>query len=314
MPPEDARCGFCAIIGPTNAGKSTLLNRLAGSKLAIVSHKVQTTRSRIRAIVIEGRAQIVFVDTPGIFRARRKLDEAMVEDAWAGAAEADARLLVVDARRGLDQDARSMLAVLAARDVRTDLVLNKIDLMNPEQLLSLSAEFNAAFPFGATFMVSATSGSGVADLRSHVAALMPEGPWLYPEDQLADAPLRFLAAEITREALYERLHQELPYESTVESEAWHEKPDGSVRIEQVIFVAREGQKKIVLGKAGQTIKGIGAAARGQLEDVLERRVHLFLFVKVRPNWDQDPERLRAIGLDPKNARKAVKRWNGAKRA
>jgi GTP-binding protein Era len=312
--PEETRCGFCAIIGPTNAGKSTLLNGLAGSKIAIVSHKVQTTRSRIRAIVVEGRSQIIFIDTPGIFRARRKLDEAMVEDAWAGAAEADARLLVVDARKGLDEDARSMITVLAERGVRTDLVLNKIDLMKREQLLSLSADFNAAFPFGATFMVSATSGSGVADLRRHVAALMPEGPWLYPEDQLADAPLRFLASEITREALYERLHQELPYESTVETEGWQERPDGSVRIEQVIFVARDGQKKIVLGKAGQTIKAIGAAARAQLEGVLERRVHLFLFVKVRPNWDEDPERLRAIGLDPNSARKAIERWSGAKRA
>jgi GTP-binding protein Era len=198
--------------------------------------------------------------------------------------------------------------------VRTDLVLNKIDLMKREQLLSLSADFNAAFPFGATFMVSAASGSGVADLRRHVAALMPEGPWLYPEDQLADAPLRFLASEITREALYERLHQELPYESTVETEGWQERPHGSVRIEQVIFVARDGQKKIVLGKAGQTIKAIGGAARAQLEGVLERRVHLFLFVKVRPNWDEDPERLRAIGLDPNSARKAIERWSGAKRA
>jgi GTP-binding protein Era len=308
------RCGFCAIIGPTNAGKSTLLNQLAGSKLAIVSHKVQTTRSRIRAIVIEGRSQVIFVDTPGIFRPRRMLDEAMVEDAWAGAAEADARMLVVDARKGLDEDVRSIAAGLAEANAEAILILNKVDLVKRENLLSLSAEFNAAFPFIATFMVSALSGSGVVDLRKHVAGVMPEGPWLYPEEQIADVPLRFLASEITREALYERLHQELPYESTVETETWDERSDGSVRIEQVIFVARDGQKKIVLGKGGQTIKSLGAAARLQLEDILERRVHLFLFVKVRPDWAEDPERLRLMGLDHKGTRKGSQRWSGAKKA
>jgi len=309
---DETRCGFCAIIGPTNAGKSTLLNQLAGTKLAIVSHKVQTTRSRIRAIVIEGGSQIIFVDTPGIFEPRRKLDEAMVEDAWAGAAEADARMLVVDARKGLDKDARSIVNELARARVFVILVFNKIDLTKRDSLLSLSAEFNAAFPFSATFMVSALSGSGIGDLRKYVAGLMPAGPWLYPEDQIADAPLRFLAAEITRETLFERLHQELPYESTVETEKWEERPDGSVRIEQVIFVTREGQKKIVLGKGGQTIKALGGAARMQLEAMLERRVHLFLFVKVRSNWAEDPERLRLMGLGA--SRKGSRAWSGVKKA
>jgi GTP-binding protein Era len=310
----ETRCGFCAIIGPTNAGKSTLLNQLAGSKLAIVSHKVQTTRSRIRAIVIEGESQVIFVDTPGIFRPRRRLDEAMVEEAWTGAAEADARMLVVDVRKGLDEDARAIIDELSGGGVAAILVLNKVDVVKRETLLSLSAEYNAAFPFAATFMVSALAGSGIGDLRRHIADMMPLGPWLYPEDQIADVPLRFLAAEITREALYERLHQELPYESTVETEKWEERSDGSVRIEQVIFVARDGQKKIVLGKGGQTIKALGAAARAQLENMLERRVHLFLFVKVRSNWAEDPERLRLMGLDPKGARKGSQRWSGAKKA
>jgi GTP-binding protein Era len=310
---EETPCGFCAIIGPTNAGKSTLLNQLAGSKLAIVSRKVQTTRSRVRAIVIDEKNQIVFVDTPGIFTPRRKLDEAMVEDAWAGAAEADARLLIVDARKGFDEDSRSIVAELAKANATAILVLNKVDIVKREALLFVSAEFNAAFPFGATFMVSGLTGSGVGDLRRYIAGLMPRGPWLYPEDQIGDVPLRFLAAEITREALYDRLHQELPYESTVETERWEERADGSVRIEQLIFVAREGQKKIVLGKSGQTIKALGAAARVELERVLERRVHLFLFVKVRPNWAEDPERLRLMGLDPKGAGKAAQRWSGGKK-
>jgi GTP-binding protein Era len=311
---EETRCGFCAIIGPTNAGKSTLLNQLAGSKLAIVSHKVQTTRSRVRAIIIEDRSQIIFVDTPGIFTPRRKLDEAMVEDAWAGAAEADACMLIIDSRKGLDSDARVIIEELARIGTSAILVLNKIDVIKRQSLLSLSTEFNAAFPFSATYMVSALSGSGVADLRRHIATAMPKGPWLYPEDQMADVPLRFIAAEITREAIYERLHQELPYESTVETEQWEERADGSVRIGQVIFVAREGQKKIVLGKGGQTIKALGAAARGELEKAFERRVHLFLFVKVRPKWDEDPERLRQMGLEPKGARGALQRWSGAKKA
>jgi GTPase len=223
-------------------------------------------------------------------------------------------MLVVDARKGLDEDVHTIIAGLAAANATAMLVLNKVDLVKREGLLALSAEFNAALPFAATFMVSALSGSGVADLRKEVAGLMPRGPWLYPEEQIADVPLRFLAAEITREALYERLHQELPYESTVETEKWDERPDGSVRIEQVIFVARDGQKKIVLGKGGQTIKALGAAARHQMEEIFERRVHLFLFVKVRPNWTEDPERLRIMGLDRPGARKGSKRWSGAKRA
>lgn len=314
MTAEETRCGFCAIIGPTNAGKSTLVNQLAGSKVAIVSHKVQTTRSRIRAIVIEGTSQIVFVDTPGIFKPRRKLDEAMVEAAWAGAAEADARMLVVDARKGLNDDFRAIIPELGTLGAAAILVINKIDLLKRENLLALSGEFNADQPFAATFMVSALTGSGIADLRRHVAGLMPRGPWLYPEDQIADLPLRFLAAEITREALYERLHQELPYESTVETEKWEERGDGSVRIEQVIFVARDGQKKIALGKGGQAIKAIGAAARAELEKLLERRVHLFLFVKVRPNWAEDPERLRLMGLEPRRTGTRSQGWSGARKA
>ena len=289
------RCGFCAIIGAPNAGKSTLLNALAGAKVSIVSHKVQTTRARIRAIVIEGQSQIVFVDTPGIFKPRRKLDEAMVEGAWAGAAEADAVILLADARQA-PAELSELIGALPQlkRDVR--LALNKIDLVKRDRLLEISASCNAAYPFKATYMISALTGSGLAGLKRDVAALMPEGPWLYPEDQIADMPLRFLAAEITREKVYDRLHEELPYASTVETEKWEERKDGSVRIDQVIYVEREGQRKIVLGKAGQTIKALGTAARMELEKTLERRVHLFLFVKVRENWTKDPERLRMMGL------------------
>jgi GTP-binding protein Era len=289
------RCGFCAIIGAPNAGKSTLLNALAGTKVSIVSHKVQTTRARIRAIVIEGASQIVFVDTPGIFKPRRKLDEAMVEGAWAGAAEADAVILLADARQAPTEIGELIGALpQLKRDIR--LALNKIDLVKRDRLLEISAAYNAAFPFKATYMISALTGSGIADLKRDIAALMPEGPWLYPEDQIADMPLRFLAAEITREKVYDRLHEELPYASTVETEKWEERKDGSVRIDQVIYVEREGQRKIVLGKAGQTIKALGTAARTELEKALERRVHLFLFVKVRENWTKDPERLRMMGL------------------
>ncbi len=314
MTESESRCGFCAIIGPTNAGKSTLLNQFAGSKVAIVSHKVQTTRARIRAIAIEGRSQIIFVDTPGIFEPRRSLDEAMVEAAWSGAAEADTRMLVVDARKGFDSEVRSIIESVGRSEADCTLVLNKIDVVDRARLLQLAAELNGAFAFSATFMVSATSGSGVGDLKRHVAALMPVGPWLYPEDQVADMPLRFLASEITRECLYERLHQELPYESTVETESWEERSDGSVKIDQVIFVARDGQKKIVLGKGGQTIKSLGAAARERLTEILERRVHLFLFVKVRADWATDPERLRLMGLNPVGSRKEPRKWSGGKRA
>jgi GTPase len=295
---EPTRCGFAAIIGAPNAGKSTLINTLAGYKVAIVSHKVQTTRSRIRAIVIEGRSQIIFVDTPGIFEPRRRLDEAMVQAAWSGASDADVILCIVDSRAGLTQDVDRMLNKLAEDRLRAVLVLNKIDLVKRETLLDLSAKLNATFPFIETFMVSAASGDGVDRLKRQLAQMMPEGPWLYPEDQIADVPMRLLASEITREKIYERLHQELPYASTVETESWEEREDGSVRIDQVIFVERESQRKIVLGKGGQMIKEIGKRARDELGQLLERRVHLFLFVKVRENWASDPERLRAMGLEP----------------
>jgi GTP-binding protein Era len=293
---EQTRCGFCAIIGAPNAGKSTLVNALAGTKISIVSHKVQTTRSRLRAIVLSGASQIIFVDTPGIFKPKRRLDEAMVEGAWSGAVEADAVILLTDVRRGLDDEVLAIIEGLKKSGTKALLALNKIDLVKAESLLDLSRKFNEAFPFGETFMISALNGSGVAKLRESVATLMPEGPWLYAEDQIADVPLRFLAAETTREKLYERLHEELPYASTVETETWEERKDGSVRIGQVIYVERESQRKIVLGKGGQTIKALGQAARLDLEKAFERRVHLFLFVKVRENWAKDPERLRMMGL------------------
>jgi GTPase len=291
-----SRCGFVAIIGAPNAGKSTLLNQLVGSKLAIVTQKVQTTRTRLRGIVIEGTSQIIFVDTPGIFPPRRRLDEAMVEAAWAGAAEADAVILLVDCRFGLDDQAELVIAGLDKAKVKPLLALNKIDLVRRETLLETVRTFNARWPFAATFLISASNGDGVADLKSHVASLMPPGPWLYPEDQIADVPLRLLAAEITREKIFLRLHEELPYASTVETESWKERKDGSVRVDQVIYVEREGQRKIVLGKSGQTIKSIGQAARTEIAELIGQPVHLFLFVKVRSDWSSDPERLRVMGL------------------
>ncbi len=296
MTESPTRCGFCAIIGAPNAGKSTLVNMLAGAKISIVSHKVQTTRSRLRAIVILDQSQIIFVDTPGIFKPKRALDEAMVEGAWTGAGEADAAILLADVRRGLSDDVLAIIEGLKKNRISAFLALNKIDLVKPEQLLELSRKLNEAFAFRETFMISALTGNGVDRLREKIAALMPEGPWLYAEDQIADVPLRFLAAETTREKLFERLHEELPYASTVETEKWEERKDGSVRLDQVIYVERESQRKIVLGKGGQTIKALGQAARLELEKAFERRVHLFLFVKVRENWAQDPERLRAMGL------------------
>ncbi len=291
------RCGFCAIIGAPNAGKSTLVNQLTGAKVAIVSHKVQTTRARLRAIVMEGRSQIILVDTPGIFAPRRKLDTAMVKNAWSGAGEADAVVVLVDGRTGLSEDVKRIFDGLSAAQAKAILVINKIDLIKRETLLATSAAFNAAFSFEATFMVSALNGSGTADLRKYLAERMPEGPWLYPEDQVADVQLRFMASEITREKLYNRLHDELPYQSTVETEGWEERKDGSVKIDQVIYVARDSQKAIVLGKGGQTVKILGQQAREDMEKSFERRVHLFLFVKVRENWAEDPERLRMMGLD-----------------
>lgn len=291
------RCGFCAIIGAPNAGKSTLVNQLTGSKVSIVSHKVQTTRARIRAIAIEGNAQIVLVDTPGIFKPKRTLDRAMVDIAWGGAGDADAVILLVDGRPGLTEEAKAIIAQLAATKTKALLVINKIDLMSRERLLEVAAEYNAAYGFDQTFMVSALTGSGTQDLLKAIAARMPESPWLYPEDQVADVQLRFMAAEMTREKIYERLHEELPYASTVETEGWEERKDGSVKIDQVIYVQRDSQKAIVLGKGGQTVKLINQLARAEMEKYFERKVHLFLFVKVRENWAEDKERLRNMGLD-----------------
>jgi GTPase len=292
------RCGFVAIIGATNAGKSTLINQLAGYKVAIVSQKVQTTRARIRAIVVEGRSQIIFVDTPGIFQPRRKLDVAMVEAAWSGAREADVVMLVVDARAGITEAVETIVKTLGEAKTPAVLVLNKIDLVKREALLDMAARLNERHRFAETFMVSALKRDGTDRLKQTLARMMPESPWLYPEDQIADVPMRLIAAEVTREKIYDRLHQELPYQSTVETENWLERADGSVRIDQVIFVERENQRKIVLGKGGQAIKEIGRLAREELQAMLERKVHLFLFVKVRENWASDPERLRAMGLEP----------------
>ncbi len=291
------RAGFCAIIGAPNAGKSTLVNQLTGAKVAIVSHKVQTTRARLRAIVMEGQSQIVLVDTPGIFTPRRKLDTAMVKNAWSGASDADAVVVLVDGRTGLTDDVKRIFDGLQTAGTQAALAINKIDLVPRERLLEISATFNGGFPFTETFMISALKGSGTADLKKYLAAKMPEGPWLYPEDQVADVQLRFMASEITREKLYNRLHDELPYASTVETEGWEERKDGSVKIDQVIYVERDSQKAIVLGKGGQTIKILGQQAREDMEKHMERRVHLFLFVKVRENWAEDPERLRMMGLD-----------------
>ena len=290
-------CGFAAIIGAPNAGKSTLINQMTGAKVSIVSRKVQTTRARIRAIAMEGEAQIILVDTPGIFAPKRKLDEAMVAAAWGGAADADEVLFITDARQGLTDEAETILGGIERAGLNPVLILNKIDLLPREKLLEISAAFNARFPFKATFMVSALDGSGVVGLMGWLAKHLPEGPWLYPEDQIADFPMRQLAAEITREQIYDRLHEELPYASTVETEKWEERKDGSVKIDQVIFVERDGQKAIVLGKGGAQIKELGERARAEMERLFERRVHLLLFVKVRENWASDPERFRAIGLD-----------------
>ena len=291
------RCGFVALIGAPNAGKSTLLNALVGAKISIVTPKVQTTRALIRGIAIEGAAQLIFVDTPGIFAPRRRLDRAMVGSAWGSAKEADLVALLIDAAKGVQEDDETILRGLA--DVRAPkvLVLNKVDLVGKPKLLALTQTLNERATFAATFMISARSGDGVTDLKSFLAAHVPPGPWLYPEDQISDAPMRHLAAEITREKLYLRLHQELPYQSTVETEAWTELKDGAVRIEQTIYVERESQRKIVLGKGGQTIKAIGAAARADIAAAIERPVHLFLFVKVREGWGDDPERYREMGLE-----------------
>jgi GTP-binding protein Era len=295
MPPT--RCGYVALIGAPNSGKSTLLNRLVGRKLAIVTPKAQTTRNRLLAIAIEGPAQIVFVDTPGIFAPRRRLDRAMVAAAWSGAEDADEALLLVDAFRGVDRDTRRILDRLAGRSRRSILALNKIDLVPRESLLGLTDILSREGLFDPIFMISGLKGDGVEDVKRHLAASLPQGPWLFPEDQLSDAPERLIAAEVTREQVFLQLHDELPYASTVETEQWEDRPDGSVRIEQVIYVQRPSQRAIVLGEGGKRIKTIGARARAELEHTLERRVHLFLFVKVRQNWIDDRERFAALGLD-----------------
>jgi GTPase len=291
-----SRCGFVALIGAPNVGKSTLINALVGSKVAIVSHKVQTTRTLLRGIATEGASQLILVDTPGIFAPKRRLDRAMVTNAWAGAHDADIVALLIDAKRGRDEETDAVLDQLIPVRQPRILLVNKIDLVDKTALLALAKSANARVPFAATFMISALGGDGVADVKSWLAAHVPAGPWHYPEDQITDAPLRQLAAEITREKLYLRLHQELPYQSTVETDTWKDVKGGAVRIEQTIYVARESQRKIVLGKGGQTIKAIGADARRDIAEMIEAPVHLYLFVKVREHWDDDPERYREMGL------------------
>ena len=300
MTEAPTRCGFVALIGEPNAGKSTLLNAMVGARVAIVTHKVQTTRTRLRGIAVAGASQIVFVDTPGLFRPRRRLDRAMVAAAWAGAEDADVVALLVEAHRGVTEGVEAILAALDERLApgRTvALVVNKIDRVRRDRLLALAAVLNERRDFARTFLISAETGDGVGDLKAWLAGEMPEGPWHYPEDQVADAPLRLIAAEITREKLTLRLHQELPYQLTVETESWEERPDGSVRIEQVIYVAREGHKGIVLGKGGETAKAVSMAARKEIAGLLERPVHLFLGVRVRPRWEEEAERYHALGLD-----------------
>jgi len=294
---SDTRCGFVALIGAPNAGKSTLLNALVGSKVTIVSHKVQTTRALIRGIAIVDKSQLIFVDTPGIFSPKRRLDRAMVTTAWSGAHEADVVGVLIDARKDLEDDNEAILARLSEVKAPKLLILNKVDVTAKEALLKLASEANAKAQFEATFMLSALTGDGVSDLKKWLARHVPPGPWLYPPDQMSDAPLRQLAAEITREKLFERLHQELPYHSTVETEQWKELRKGDIRVEQTIYVERESQRKIVLGTGGQTIKAIGEAARKEIAEIAEAKVHLFLFVKVREGWGDDPERYRAMGLE-----------------
>ena len=296
---SETRAGFVALIGEPNAGKSTLLNRMVGAKVSIVTHKVQTTRTRIRGVAIEGDAQIVFVDTPGLFQPRRRLDRAMVAAAWGGASDADVVVMMVEAHRGVTLGVEKILDSLKERagDVPVVLAINKIDRVERTVLLALTQALNERFEFAETFMISAEKGYGVDDLRTWLAGAMPEGPWLYPEDQIADLPMRMIAAEITREKLTLQLHQELPYQLTVETEAWEDRPDGSAKIDQIIYVARDGHKGIILGKKGETIKAVGALAREELADFLGRKVHLFLTVKVRPGWLDEAERYSEMGLD-----------------
>ncbi len=302
-PTEGAtRAGFVALIGEPNAGKSTLLNRMVGAKVSIVTHKVQTTRARIRGVAMEGQSQIVFVDTPGLFAPKRRLDRAMVAAAWGGATDADIVVLLVEAHRGMTEGVTRILERLTeiGEGVRVALAINKIDRVEAPVLLGLSAKLNAAYPFEETFMISAEKGHGVDVLRRWLAGQLPQGPWLYPDDQIADLPLRMIAAEMTREKLTLRLHQELPYQMTVETESWEERKDGSARIDQLIYVVRDGHKGIVLGHKGETIKAVSKAAREEMEEFLGRKVHLFLQVKVRPNWLEEAERYAEMGLEFKD--------------
>jgi len=296
-PPDERRCGFIALIGAPNAGKSTLTNALVGSKVSIVSRKVQTTRALVRGVAIVGDAQLVLMDTPGIFAPRRRLDRAMVTTAWGGAHDADIIALLIDAKKGMDEEAEAILGRLPELTQPKALVLNKVDLTDKPALLRLAETVGAKAKFDATFMISASTGDGVDDLKSWLADHSPKGPWHYPEDQISDAPIRSLAAEVTREKLFDRLHQELPYQATVETESWKDLRDGSARVEQTIYVERESQRKIVLGKGGATIKAIGAEARKEIAELAEQKVHLFLFVKVREGWGDDPERYRSMGIE-----------------
>lgn len=299
---SETRAGFVALIGEPNAGKSTLLNRMVGAKVSIVTHKVQTTRARIRGVALDGQSQLVFVDTPGLFTPRRRLDRAMVAAAWGGAADADIVVLLIEAHRGMSEGVKTILAALNERTgtAKVALAINKIDKVKTEALLRLTQEMNEAYPFVETFMISAERGHGCDDLKSWLAKELPKGPWLYPEDQIADLPMRMIAAEMTREKLTLRLHQELPYQLTVETENWEERKDGSAKIDQLVYVMRDGHKGIVLGNKGETIKAVGRAAREELEEFLGRRVHLFLQVKVRPNWLEESERYSEMGLDFKD--------------
>ncbi|MBO0905735.1 GTPase Era [Jiella sonneratiae] len=291
------RSGFVALLGAPNAGKSTLVNQLVGTKVSIVTHKVQTTRALVRGIAMHRNAQIVFVDTPGVFRPKRRLDRAMVKTAWSGARDADVVLAIVDSERGVSEDVERILGRLSERQTTRALLLNKVDRIKRDRLLGLTKELTDRAAFDRVFMISALDGSGCGDLMDWLAATLPEGPWYYPEDQVSDLPMRQLAAEITREKLYLRLHQELPYASHVETELWETRPDGSVRLEQTIYVERDSQKRIVIGHKGETIRAIGEAARKEITEAAEQKVHLFLFVKVRENWGDDPERYREMGLD-----------------
>jgi len=301
----ETKCGFVALIGEPNAGKSTLMNRMVGAKVSIVTHKVQTTRARIRGIAMQDNSQLIFVDTPGLFKTRRKLDKAMVAAAWTGAADADIVVLLVEAHRGVTDGVERILEGLEKRDLkgqRIILAINKIDRVQSDVLLGLTQKLNERLKFEETFMISAEKGYGVQVLQDWLAVNLPVGPYLYPEDQIADVPMRMIAAEMTREKLMLRLHQELPYTLTVETEKWEEKNDGSVRIEQVIYVAREGHKGIALGPKGETIKSVSMASRTELTEMMEREVHLFLQVRVRPNWENEAERYTEMGLNFKDTK------------